>query len=245
MVELSTELGNTLVNIMAQEAPVINGKKRRLTKNEKRRLKKKQEKKNQNIQSINGKTTSTEIAVENQEKPNVEVIYVSPKLEETEVQYFKDVFEKFAKAEDLTKEEEREEKKEEEPKMETVDDLLRHASEQVEKEATEEKRKKLTRKEQKAAKRLLIARLKQTVDRPDVVESHDATAPDPHLLIFLKAYRNTVPVPVHWCAKHKYLMGKRGLEKPPFRLPEFIAQTGIAKIRSAVEEKESTIKQRY
>ena len=31
--------------------------------------------------------------------------------------------------------------------------------------------------------------------------------------------------------KRKYLQGKRGIEKPPFRLPEFIRATGITKIR--------------
>ena len=34
--------------------------------------------------------------------------------------------------------------------------------------------------------------------------------------------RNTVPVPRHWCFKRKYLQGKRGIEKPPFDLPDFI-----------------------
>ena len=29
-------------------------------------------------------------------------------------------------------------------------------------------------------------------------------------------------VPRHWCAKRKYLQGKRGIEKPPFDLPDFI-----------------------
>lgn len=33
----------------------------------------------------------------------------------------------------------------------------------------------------------------------------DATASDPKLLVFLKSYRNTVPVPRHWCQKRKYL----------------------------------------
>ena len=34
-------------------------------------------------------------------------------------------------------------------------------------------------------------------------------------------------------------MGKRGVEKPPFKLPEFIEATGIARIRAAVMEKEA------
>ncbi|CAJ2648660.1 unnamed protein product [Trifolium pratense] len=33
----------------------------------------------------------------------------------------------------------------------------------------------------------------------------DATAADPKLLVFLKSYRNTVPVPRHWCQKRKFL----------------------------------------
>ncbi|KAK2648819.1 hypothetical protein Ddye_016308 [Dipteronia dyeriana] len=56
-------------------------------------------------------------------------------------------------------------------------------------------------------------------------------AADPKLLVFLKAYRNTVPVLRHWCQKRKFLQGKRGIEKQPFQLPDFIAATGIAKIR--------------
>jgi len=47
----------------------------------------------------------------------------------------------------------------------------------------------------------------------------DVTAADPKLLISLKSYRNTVPVPQHWSQKRKYLQGKRGIEKLPFELP--------------------------
>lgn len=127
----------------------------------------------------------------------------------------------------------------------------------------------------------------------------DVTAQDPRLLVYLKAYRNTVPVPRHWSQKRKFLQasdsarfclkrgdcggrpwrlsprtpllftallrrggvkvtcgaaveaareslrravlsrallrlwpsaqGKRGIEKPPFELPDFIAATGIGK----------------
>ena len=54
---------------------------------------------------------------------------------------------------------------------------------------------------------------------------------------FMQAYRNTVPVPRHWSQKRKYLQGKRGLEKPPFQLPEFIEATGIGEMRQAYQEK--------
>lgn len=73
--------------------------------------------------------------------------------------------------------------------------------------------------------------------RPDVVEMHDVTAQDPKLLVHLKATRNSVPVPRHWCFKRKYLQGKRGIEKPPFELPDFIKRTGIQEMREALQEK--------
>ena len=71
--------------------------------------------------------------------------------------------------------------------------------------------------------------------RPDVVEMHDVTARDPKLLVHLKSTRNTVPVPRHWCFKRKYLQGKRGIEKPPFDLPDFIKKTGIMEMRAALQ----------
>ena len=54
----------------------------------------------------------------------------------------------------------------------------------------------------------------------------DVTAADPKLLVHLKAYRCTVPVPRHWSQKRAYLAGKRGLEKPAFKLPDYIEATG-------------------
>jgi hypothetical protein len=76
-----------------------------------------------------------------------------------------------------------------------------------------------------------IAELKQQCSRPEVVEIWDVTATDPTLLVELKAARNTVPVPRHWCQKRKFLQGKRGIEKPPWQLPEFIEATGISTMR--------------
>ncbi|KAK7242900.1 splicing factor 3B [Aureococcus anophagefferens] len=118
-------------------------------------------------------------------------------------------------------------------------------------EAPAEEEKELSKKQRKAMSRMTVAELKQMVARPEVVEAHDVTAGDPKLLVYLKSYRNAVPVPRHWCHKRKYLQGKRGVEKKPWQLPEFIAQTGpaprpssdferqgngIEKIRKAVED---------
>ncbi|KAF8497464.1 hypothetical protein F5888DRAFT_1906773 [Russula emetica] len=50
------------------------------------------------------------------------------------------------------------------------------------------------------------------------------------LLLRLKCYRNTIPISAHWSAKRDYLRGKRGVEKPPFRLAPYIADMGIATV---------------
>ncbi|KAI9021236.1 hypothetical protein DFJ74DRAFT_672359 [Hyaloraphidium curvatum] len=90
--------------------------------------------------------------------------------------------------------------------------------------------------------RLTVAELKQLVKKPEVVEWVDVTAADPKLLVHLKSLRNTVPLPAHWNQKRKYLQGKRGIEKPPFELPDFIKATGIMEMRAATKEKEDAAK---
>ncbi|XP_074662695.1 uncharacterized protein LOC141915170 isoform X2 [Tubulanus polymorphus] len=107
-----------------------------------------------------------------------------------------------------------------------------------EEEEVDDGKPKMSKKKLKKMNRLSVAELKQLVSRPDVVEMHDVTAQDPKLLVALKATRNTVPVPRHWCFKRKYLQGKRGIEKPPFELPAYIKATGIMEMREALQEKE-------
>lgn len=97
----------------------------------------------------------------------------------------------------------------------------------------------LSKKAQRKLRQVSVAQLKQFAPRPDVVEVHDVTAADPKLLVYLKSYRNTIPVPRHWSQKRKYLQGKRGIEKPPFKLPEFIRATGIQDMRENYKEKQS------
>uniref|UniRef100_A0A7M5VEW8 PSP proline-rich domain-containing protein n=1 Tax=Clytia hemisphaerica TaxID=252671 RepID=A0A7M5VEW8_9CNID len=109
--------------------------------------------------------------------------------------------------------------------------------EDPEKEKKEEP-EKMSKKQLKKQSRMEVATLKQMVTRPDVVEMHDVNSKDPQILVYLKAYKNTVPVPRHWCFKRKYLAGKRGFLKNPFELPEFIKQTGIMEMRAAMQEKE-------
>ena len=83
----------------------------------------------------------------------------------------------------------------------------------------EEKGPALSRRQRRKRDRLTVAELKQLVKHPEVVEAHDVTTANPRLLVYLKSYKNSVPVPRHWCHKRKYLQGKRGIEKLPFQLP--------------------------
>jgi len=110
----------------------------------------------------------------------------------------------------------------------------------------EETQKKLSKKARKQASKLSIAELKAIVRKPEVVEWTDTSAHDPKLLVNIKSARNVVPVPNHWSLKREYLSSKRGIEKPGFSLPKFIAETGISNMRDAVLEKqaEASLKQR-
>ncbi|EED15074.1 splicing factor 3b, subunit 2, 145kD [Talaromyces stipitatus ATCC 10500] len=110
----------------------------------------------------------------------------------------------------------------------------------------EEEEPKMSKKKRKEMTKLSIAELKALVQKPDLVEWTDTSAPDPRLLVHIKAHRNVVPVPSHWSLKREYLSSKRGIEKPAFALPKFIQETGIAEMRDAALEKQeqATLKQK-
>lgn len=73
--------------------------------------------------------------------------------------------------------------------------------------------------------------MKGQISRPDLVEAWDITAPDPFTLVYMKSLRNTVPVPKHWAQKRRFLAGRRGFQKVPFKLPPNIENTGISQLR--------------
>jgi len=98
---------------------------------------------------------------------------------------------------------------------------------------------KISNRKRKELMRPTVAELKSRVKRADLVEAHDVTAAEPCFLIDMKSIAGTVPIPRHWGRKRKYLQGKRGIEKPPFQLPDFIFKTGITEIRNALAEDES------
>lgn len=220
---------------------------RRPTKNEKRRSKKKDgtepavesASNGHNQNKHNGHTASSHDDI----LDGIEVEYVSADygedagLDSSVLDQFRSVFEKFAKPEELVSE--NNQAASNQIDSDTAKDS--DAVEQTDKEDGAEAQK-LSKRKKKLLSRLTVAELKQLVHRPDVVEAHDVTSSDPRLLVYLKSYRNSVPVPRHWCHIRKYLTGKVGMEKPPFQLPEFIAETGIAKIRDAVMEQEAAKK---
>jgi splicing factor 3B subunit 2 len=113
-------------------------------------------------------------------------------------------------------------------------------------EEEEDKIPTLSKRKRKELNKLSVAELKAMVRKPELVEWTDTSAPDPRLLVHIKAHRNVVPVPSHWSLKREYLSSKRGIEKAPFSLPKFIQETGISEMRDAALEKQeqATLKQK-
>lgn len=179
-------------------------------------------------------------AVQKEKEKDVEIEYVAetPNFNDPYLYEFKKVFEAFKIAEEVEKSSKESEKdaKAEKDKLK-LPKVPKNNVDSSDDEADEEK-PKMSKRQLRRLNRLSVAELKQLVARPDVVEMHDVTAQDPRLLVHLKATRNSVPVPRHWCFKRKYLQGKRGFEKPPFDLPDFIKSTGIMEMRQALQEKE-------
>lgn len=76
---------------------------------------------------------------------------------------------------------------------------------------------KISKKKRKEMNQLSVAELKALVQRPEMVEWTDTSAPEPKLLVHIKSHKNVVPVPNHWSLKREYLSSKRGIEKPRSR----------------------------
>jgi splicing factor 3B subunit 2 len=215
----------------------------KLAKNKEKKRRKKKKKK----APIKPKVQETK---QEEEEETVDIEYVRQEddlLNDPAFSHFADIFEHFTRPEELCapREEEQYEEAGVEPEvLGAPTGVVEGASGSSAAEAaaaalsSATEKKGLSKKQQKRLKRLSIPILKQLVRRPDVVEVHDVNSSDPYFLVYLKAYRNTVPVPRHWSQKRKYLQNKRGIEKPPFQLPEFIAATGISKIRDAYQAKE-------
>merc|ERR1712156_157031 len=236
----------------AEENVSSKGKHRSKAKKKKKKKNRPQEWARQAAEEERRKKEEEEFNKVKKEKeglPDVEVEYIQDKLEldmsDPNYRTFSKIFEVFKiseneddnnidkKGSELDKDdsEDKNDDMKKVPHMLEDDDML-------EEEEPDETKDKLSKRKLKKLNRLSVAELKQLVSRPDVVEMHDVTAKDPNLLVSLKATRNTVPVPRHWCFKRKYLQGKRGIEKAAFDLPDFIKKTGIMEMRAALQEKE-------
>ncbi|KAJ7043451.1 DUF382-domain-containing protein [Mycena alexandri] len=222
--------------MVAQPSSQPNGVKAIKSKNQLRRLKHKQrravagETPPQQPNGTNG-TTNDADAMNVDDEDNVE--YVSEQLDANNsvLEAFSDVFARFQ----LPPEESTQGRDPLNLKGEVIysdDDMASEGDSDAE-------AKPVSKKKQRKLSRLTVAELKRLVKKPEVVEWTDVTAADPRLLLHLKSQRNTIPIPIHWSAKRDYLQGKRGIEKPPFQLPAYIADTGIATMRDAVKEKEA------
>lgn len=212
------------------------------TKNKKKKKKKKAKKNRFQDQKTKQQSKTPEKKPE--EEVNIEYVQEQLELDPTDPNYhtFSKIFETF-KITEVEKPKDKVEEKQadklaEKPKPVSMAEDADSDDDLDENAGNEDDANKISKKKLKKLTRLSVAQLKQLVTRPDVVEMHDVTAKDPRLLVHLKATRNTVPVPRHWCYKRKYLQGKRGIEKQPFELPDFIRATGIEDMRAALQEKE-------
>ncbi|XP_068855707.1 splicing factor 3B subunit 2-like, partial [Aphelocoma coerulescens] len=245
--EMETELRASASASEAEEDPGASKKER----NWKRRNRKKKKKRGRGVAregSPSPTPTRGDPEVPPGAAPDVEIEYVSeePEIHDPNFVFFKRIFEAFRLTDEVKKDKEKEPERAERaesagaPRKKGPEDGTRGSDGDSSEDEQEKKQEvpKLSKKKLRRMNRFTVAELKQLVARPDVVEMHDVTAQDPKLLVHLKATRNSVPVPRHWCFKRKYLQGKRGIEKPPFELPEFIKRTGIQEMREALQEKE-------
>jgi splicing factor 3B subunit 2 len=236
---LTLPLNSTqLMSVALQHVPTLNGlngastdSKRAKSRNQLRRQKAKLKKATTQAATPD---VSTKKEDDIQQIENVEYVSEQLDLKGAASEAFSDVFARFQfESEDSTV------KSEDPPKGEVIysDDEMAGETDSED----EAEKKPLSKKKQRKLNRLTVAELKQLVAKPEVVEWTDVSAADPRLLLHLKCYRNTIPIPAHWSAKRDYLQGKRGIEKPPFQLPSYIADTGIATQRDAIKEKEANM----
>ena len=82
---------------------------------------------------------------------------------------------------------------------------------------------------------LLTKLILRDILRPSLEELKQClTSPDLDFLVLLKVLMSKVPIPWYCGRKQKYLQGKRGFEKTPFQLPDFIIKIGITKLRDTL-----------
>lgn len=210
----------------------------KLTKNQRKKLKQKKRKQAAHSAAATAPAAApaaASAAAASAAEPQVEYIADPDLVNDPQFAAFKEVFARLQPPEALTSDEQQDTEMAEAGAGAGAG----AGGEDEDEEDEEDEANRVSNRKRKQISRLTVAQLKQLVERPDAVAREDVTAADPQLLVHLKSYRNAVPVPRHWSQKRKYLMNKRGIDKIPYRLPEFIAETGIQKLRDAYLEKEA------
>ncbi|KAH8590170.1 putative spliceosome-associated protein [Bisporella sp. PMI_857] len=218
----------------------------KLTKNQMRRAKKKEQKKAQviatpeieNPKEPEPEPETVSMKSKDEDPPLLDISSIELSEDDPNYAMFKDILDKFtaSQTDDTSATEVNGDKGE----------VFYDDDDEIPDEDGETAEQKLSKKKRKERDKLSVAELKALVKKPDLVDWTDTSASDPRLLVHIKSYRNVVPVPAHWSLKREYLSSKRGVEKPPFSLPKFIQETGIAEMRDAVLEKQdnATLKQK-
>ncbi|RZC03678.1 Splicing factor 3B subunit 2 isoform B [Glycine soja] len=102
-----------------------------------------------------------------------------------------------------------------------------------EENVNEQKEKGISNKKKKLQRQMKIAELKQIFSRPDVVEGSGCGN---HQAWTCRCLAMSILDSIFIYFSLWFLLGKRGIEKPPFQLPDFIAATGIEKIRQVFHD---------
>ncbi|KAF9405245.1 hypothetical protein BGZ94_003674, partial [Podila epigama] len=205
-----------------------------------RQRRKKKKNASSNASKIDSQETNNSTEKDDAKDLNVEVEWITEQPTELAPEFaeFQQVFQRF-----MMREPESELKAQEDSgDHEQANNEQMKKSDESGSDSDAEEKAVASKKKLKRLNRMSVAVLKQMAKHPEVVDWIDVTSSDPNLLVQLKGYRNTVPVPSHWNQKRKYLQGKRGIEKMPFDLPDFIKDTGIMELRNAVKEKEDASK---
>ncbi|CAD6222218.1 GSCOCG00000829001-RA-CDS [Cotesia congregata] len=239
---VTVDSGDSSVKLVTDDQD-IDGNNNPSKKAHKKKIKRGKRKKHNQIKFTSEEKVNNLEKSEAKDAPEVEYVQDLPELSDLEPMYrqFASVFEnfRFAKPEEVTEELQL-------PLVAPIDEPGKDSDDEDPKQTKQpdENEATLSNRKLKQRSRPSIAQLKRLVSKPDVVEMHDVTARDPFTLIQLKATRNTVPVPRHWCSKTKYLQRKRGIEKPPFELPDFLKRTGITELRATQQtiEADKTLK---
>ncbi|CRG94813.1 splicing factor 3B subunit 2, putative [Plasmodium gallinaceum] len=203
-------------------------------KNFRKKLKKKvakEKKKEEKFDKLNNLSENKKLLSNLNNENYIE--YVEEEIDEELFKNFEDVYKKFKVNKEVNTEKENDVDDE---KNVILDDT--YSDEDDEEEGTKINKENISKKALKLLNRPSVMKLKEFAKKPELVEVWDTTANDPFFFVWLKCLKNSVPVPQHWCQKRKYMHGKRGIEKIPYRLPPYIEDTKISEIRQSIKEKE-------